>query len=200
MESTGAARTASSAMTEWIERDAIAYFEIRDPRADLDHFTGRFVSEDNGQARDHPLCPEFPIYYVQVGAAHAACTDTNEDRGVARRWHRCVDQFGAGSRTGFRNRLYFRTSDYLQYDGATVRVKENMREGLARARESLFPVAQRGAAITHARANEAIVGVLLERMRDPSRGAADRENCGRHRARKSDHASAYGQVEVQIRA
>ncbi len=66
--------------------------------------------------------------------------------------------------------------------------------------EILLPVAERSAAITHARTNQAVVGVLLERMRDPSGGAADSENCGRHRARKSEHADAYGQVEVEIGA
>src|SRR6202044_1878724 len=65
---------------------------------------------------------------------------------------------------------------------------------------NLFPVAQRGAAIAHARADETVVGVLLERVRDPSRGAADGENRGRHRALKSEHADAYGEVEVEIGA
>jgi hypothetical protein len=44
MEAAGAARTASPAMAEGIERDSIADFEICDVRADLDDFAGGFVA------------------------------------------------------------------------------------------------------------------------------------------------------------
>ena len=64
--------------------------------------------------------------------------------------------------------------------------------------EILFPVAERGAAIAHTRTNQAVVGILLERMRDPSGGAADSEDRRRHRARKAEHADAYGQIKIQI--
>src|ERR1700722_11712773 len=66
--------------------------------------------------------------------------------------------------------------------------------------EILLPVAERSASMTHARTDQAVVCVLLERMRDPSGGAADGENCGRHRARKAEHSDAYGEVEVEIGA
>src|SRR5258708_40270212 len=66
--------------------------------------------------------------------------------------------------------------------------------------EILLPVTERSAAITHARPNQTVVSVLLERVRDPSGGAADGENCGRHRARKSEHADAYREIEVEIGA
>ena len=84
-------------MAEGIERDSIADFEICDARADLDDFAGRFVTENDSEARDHPLGAEFPIYYVQVGAAYAARADANEQRRFGRRRHGSVDQFGAGS-------------------------------------------------------------------------------------------------------
>src|ERR1700722_8230266 len=52
MEPAGAARTAIPAMAEGIERDAIADFEIRDARADLDHFAGGLVSQNHRESRD----------------------------------------------------------------------------------------------------------------------------------------------------
>jgi len=78
MEAAGAARTASPAMTERIERNAIADFEIGDTRADLDDFAGGFVAENHGEARDHPLGAEFPIDDMQVGAAYSARADANQ--------------------------------------------------------------------------------------------------------------------------
>ena len=65
-------------MTERIERDAIADFEIRDARADLDDFACGLVSENYREARDHALGAEFPIDDVQVGAAYAARADANQ--------------------------------------------------------------------------------------------------------------------------
>src|SRR5271156_6547418 len=65
---------------------------------------------------------------------------------------------------------------------------------------ALLPMAEWSAAITHARANQAVVGVLLERVRDPSGGATDREDCRRHRTGKAEHANAYGEVEVEVGA
>src|SRR5579863_7690610 len=62
----------------------------------------------------------------------------------------------------------------------------------------LLPVTERGAAIAHAWADQAVVGVLLKRMRDPSGGAADGKNGGGHRARKAEHADAYGEIEVEV--
>lgn len=78
MEAAGAARTASPAMAERIERDAIAHFEIRDARADLDDLAGGFVAENDGQSRDHPLSAELPVHDVQVGPANTACADANQ--------------------------------------------------------------------------------------------------------------------------
>src|SRR5271156_1715837 len=92
------------------------------------------------------------------------------------------------------------TSEYLQYDGATVCVKEQSPRRVYAETGALFPVAQWSAAIAHAWADEAVVSVLLERVRDPSRRASDGKNCGGHRARKSEHADAYGEVEIEIGA
>src|SRR5208337_1336769 len=92
------------------------------------------------------------------------------------------------------------TSEYLQYDGAAVRVKKKCRLETFAEAGTLFPVAQRGAAITHARTYQTVVSVLLQCMCDPSGGAANRENCRRHRALKTEHADAYGEVEVEIGA
>jgi hypothetical protein len=86
-------------MAERIERDAIANFEICDARADLDDFACGFVAENHGEPRDHPLGAEFPIDYMQIGAAYAARPDAYKQRGFGGRRHRSVDQFGAGSGT-----------------------------------------------------------------------------------------------------
>src|SRR3984957_5942883 len=60
VETSSATGTASSAMAERIERDAIADLEICDARADLDDFTCRFVAENHGEPRDHSLCARAP--------------------------------------------------------------------------------------------------------------------------------------------
>ena len=108
MKAAGAARTASSAMAERIERDAIADFEIRDACADLDDFARRFMTENDRDARDHPLRAEFPIDDVQIGAAYSARADANEQRGFGRRRHRRVDHFGAGRGTSLCDRFDLR--------------------------------------------------------------------------------------------
>ena len=77
VEASSATRTASSAMAERIERDAIADLEIRDACSDLDNFTCGFVAENHGEPRDHPLGAEFPINDMQIGAAYAARADAN---------------------------------------------------------------------------------------------------------------------------
>src|SRR5208282_4346397 len=138
--------------------------------------------------------------YVQVGAAHATRADANEQRRVGGRRHGRVDQFGAGSGTGLCDR----------FDSRNLRVPSIRRRGGSRQKKcrletfaeagTLFPVAQRGAAITHARTYQTVVSVLLQCMCDPSGGAANRENCRRHRALKTEHAYAYGEVEVEIGA
>src|ERR1700687_6526898 len=64
---------------------------------------------------------------------------------------------------------------------------------------SLLPVAQGGAVVAHAGADEAVVGGLLEAVRNPSGSAAHREERRGHPARKADHAHAYGEVEIEIR-
>ena len=79
MKAAGAARTASSTMSEGIERDAVADFEISDSRPDLDDFACGFVAEHDREPRDHPLGAEFPIDDMQVGAADAACGDPNQE-------------------------------------------------------------------------------------------------------------------------
>ena len=78
MKTAGAARTASPAMPEGIERDAVADFEIADSFADLDYFAGGFVAEHDREPRDHAVSAEFPIDDMQVGAADAACGDANQ--------------------------------------------------------------------------------------------------------------------------
>src|SRR5271166_2946454 len=47
------------------------------------------------------------------------------------------------------------TSEYLQYDGATVGVKENLRDQFCGI-EKLLPVAERSAAVAHAGTDEAV--------------------------------------------
>src|ERR1700678_2430951 len=200
MEAARAARTASPAMAEGIERDSIADFETGDARADLDDFAGGLVAENDGKARDHALGAEFPIDDVQVGAANAARADANQQRGFGGRRHRGVDQLSAGSGTGLCDCLDLRN----------LRIPSIRRRGGSRQRKpsrwilaetgKLFPVAQRSAAVAHARADETIVGVLLERVRNPSRRAANREDCRGHRARKAERADAYGEVEVEVGA
>jgi len=111
-------------MAKGIERDAIADFEIRDVRADFDYFARRFVPKNHRQARDHPLGAEFPIHDVQVAAANSARPDANEQRRVARCGDRGLDHVSAGRRTGLCDRFDWRTSSYLQYDGAAAGVKE----------------------------------------------------------------------------
>jgi len=83
MKTSSAARAASPAVSEWIERDAIADFETGDVRADLDDFTRGFVTQNNRESRDHPLSAEFPIDDMQVGSADSARPDANEQRGFA---------------------------------------------------------------------------------------------------------------------
>ncbi len=95
-------------MAKGIECDSIADFEICHVRADLDDFAGRFVPENNGEARHHPFGAEFPIDDVQVGAAHAARADANEQRGVGGRRNGSVDHFGAGRGTGLCDRFDLR--------------------------------------------------------------------------------------------
>ena len=77
VKASGAARTALSAMAEWIERDAIPDLEVGNSGADLDDFACGFVAENHGESRDHPFSAEFPIDDVQIGAAYAACADAN---------------------------------------------------------------------------------------------------------------------------
>ena len=107
MEAPGTARTASPAMTEWIERDPIADFEVGDVRADFDDFARRFVAQDDGQACDHAFGAEFPIDDVQVGSANAARADANQQSGFGRRRHGSVDQFGAGRGSSLCDRFDF---------------------------------------------------------------------------------------------
>ena len=61
-------------------------------------------------------------------------------------------------------------------------------------------MAQRGAAIAHTRTDQAIVGILFQRVSDPSRGSPDRENRRGHRARKSQHPHTDGEVKIEVRA
>ena len=140
MEAARAARTASPAMAERIERDAIADFEIGDVRADLDDFACGFVAENDGEPRDHPVGAEFPINDVQVGAAYAARADANEQRGFAWRRHGCLNYFSAGRGTGLRDR----------FNWESLRVPSIRRRGGSRQRKparrifaealALFPV------------------------------------------------------------
>jgi len=97
MKAAGAARAASPTMTERIERDAVADLEVADPFADFNDFACGFVAEHDRESRDHPLGAELPIDYMQVGAAHTARADPNQE--FAFRWPRCgrFDYFGAWS-------------------------------------------------------------------------------------------------------
>src|SRR5260370_1146485 len=109
METASAAPTASPALSEGIERDAIAAFEIGDARADLDHFAGRFVAKNDREPRDHLLCAEFPINDMQVGAAYPARADANQQRALSGRRHWIVDLFSAWCRASLCDRFEVRT-------------------------------------------------------------------------------------------
>src|SRR5579885_661672 len=61
-------------------------------------------------------------------------------------------------------------------------------------------MAQRASAIAHPRPNQAVVGILFEDVRDPSRASSDGKDSGGYSARKSEHPRRYRQVEVQVRA
>src|ERR1700687_1450338 len=62
----------------------------------------------------------------------------------------------------------------------------------------LFEMAQRSAAIAQPRSNQTIVGVLFERVGDPTRSASNRENRGWNRARETEHSHADGEIEVEV--
>ncbi len=149
-------------MAERIERDVIANFEIGDARADLDDFAGRLVAEDDGQARDHALGAELPVEDVQVGAADAARADANEQCGLSRRRHRRVDNSAPGAGRVFAIAFICNASRVpsIRRRGGS-RQRKHARRMFAEA-GALLPVPQRSAAIAHPRANEAIIGVLLE--------------------------------------
>src|SRR6185437_4807939 len=61
-------------------------------------------------------------------------------------------------------------------------------------------MAQGRAVVAHPWANEAIVGGLLETVRDPSGGPAHREDRRGHPAREAEHPHADRQVEIEIGA
>src|SRR5208283_3707137 len=109
------------------------------------------------------------------------------------------DHFGAGRGSSLCDRFDLPNLSLSSIRRRAPGVKEKLRSRLCGS-GNLFPVAQRGAAIAHARADETVVGILFERVRNPSRGAADGENRGWHRALKAEHADTYGEVEVEIGA
>jgi hypothetical protein len=116
MKAAGAARTASPTMPERIERDAVADLEVADPFADLDDFARGLVAEHDRESRDHALGAEFPIDYMQVGAADAARADPNQEFAFAR--PRCgrFDHFGARSGSSLCDCFHFAPSSVFQYD------------------------------------------------------------------------------------
>jgi len=116
MKAAGAARPASPAMPERIERDAVADLEVAHPFADLDDFAGGLVAEYDREARDHPLGTEFPIDDMQVGAADAARADPNQE--FAFLGPRCgrFDYFGARSGPSLCDCFHFAPSSVIQYD------------------------------------------------------------------------------------
>ena len=115
MEAAGAARTASPAMAERIERDAITDLKAIHPNAEFDNFAGGLVPEDERDARDHPVRTEFPIDDMQIGTANAASADADEELAFADFRNRGVNHFGAGRRTGLRDCFHFFVSLSLQY-------------------------------------------------------------------------------------
>jgi hypothetical protein len=82
-------------MPEGIERDAIAHLEVADSLTDLDDFACGFVPENERKPRDHPLGAKFPIDDVQVGAAHSARADPNQEFAFSRPRRGGFDYFGA---------------------------------------------------------------------------------------------------------
>src|SRR5215813_7291866 len=61
------------------------------------------------------------------------------------------------------------------------------------------PISDRGTAVAHPRSNQAIVGVLFERMRNPACGSSNAKNRGSEPAREAHHPHRDRQVEVEIR-
>src|SRR5215467_11404035 len=60
VEATGAARAASPAAAERVERYAVARPEVGDSWANLDYFTAGLVAHHEWEAADHPICAKFP--------------------------------------------------------------------------------------------------------------------------------------------
>src|SRR5260370_31069349 len=95
METTGAARTASPAMPERIERDAIANLEVADSFTDLDNLARRLMAEHEWQPRNHALGAKLPIDEVQVGATDSTRADSNQELAFSGPWCGGLDHFGA---------------------------------------------------------------------------------------------------------
>src|SRR5208282_149838 len=165
METIGAARTASPAMAEGIQRDSIADLEIGDARADLNDFAGGFVAENERQPRDHPFGTELPIDDVQVGAAYAARADANEQRGIGGTRHGSVDHFSAGCGTGLGD--CFQSGRPLASFNTTSQRLASKRNQSQHAKAIPNDAAKR--AIAHTPTNEAVVGVLFQRVSPAAR-------------------------------
>src|SRR5882757_5316451 len=127
MKSARAARTASPAMSERIECDAIANFEAAHADSEFDDFARGFMSQHERDAPDHPIRAEFPIDDVQVGAAYAASADPHEQFAFAdfRNWS--VDYFDAGRRTGFCDCFHLIHSESSIRLGSVLRQRDSAR-------------------------------------------------------------------------
>src|SRR5262249_52696288 len=67
-----------------------------------------------------------------------------------------------------------------------------------RAEASLVPVTNRDSPIAHPWADQPIVGILLESVRDPTGGATDGEDRGRQSTRESQHPGGYRQIKIEV--
>ena len=122
METAGAARSASPAVAERVERDAIAGVKSGHSRTDLDHVARRLVAEHEGNAPDHAVRTELPFDQVQVGPAHPAGADPYQQLVLAGTRNRHLDHFRAGAAMGLGNRFHSRPRfASIRLDGVGVK-------------------------------------------------------------------------------
>src|ERR1700730_17153377 len=165
MKAAGAARTASPTMPERIERDAVANLEVADSFADLDDLAGGFVAEQGWESRNHALGAEFPIDDMQVGAADAACADPNQEFAFRGPRRGRFDYFGARRWPSLCDCFHF-ARPLPSFN--TTSMRSASKRHFQDRRQRLFEMAQRSATIAHPRANQTVVGVLFQSMRNPA--------------------------------
>jgi hypothetical protein len=123
MEAAGAARAAVTAMSEWIERNAVADFETADLRTYFDHLAGRLVAEHEWKSSDHSIRAELPIDDMKIRTAYAARANPHQQLGFAGLRPGHLDYFSARAGTRLGNGFHLSALPSLQYDFGALRVK-----------------------------------------------------------------------------